>query len=201
MGKWTNILKYGGGLVKGTTVGAGAGYLAWQSIVNDKPVVRTVSEVMVGKDTVDKVVETTEGVVGSVSGVVNSAGEAVDGMKQAGSAWSGIGNFINNLSAGNGLSMVGNFFGNLFKGNMSGMSMLGLVASALLIFGRFGWLGKIGGLLMGMMLIGSNCSIGEARQQNLAQQPERDTARRQVESERQPTVEQQNDIPVITRHR
>jgi glucose-6-phosphate-specific signal transduction histidine kinase len=34
--------------------------------------------------------------------------------------------------------------------------MLGLLLSGLLVFGRFGWMGKIAGALMGMMLIGSN---------------------------------------------
>ena len=90
----------------------------------------------------EKVGENMESISSSVSGVSG--------------AWGGIGSFLKNMFGGNGLDMLGNFFGNIGKGNVSGLSMLGLVASSLLIFGRFGWLGKIAGALMGMMLIGSN---------------------------------------------
>lgn len=71
MGKWSTILKGGkyvinnpatrslGGAVihpqrtlagagkalKSATVGAGLGYLGWESLVNDKPVVRTVADI------------------------------------------------------------------------------------------------------------------------------------------------------------
>ena len=90
----------------------------------------------------EKVGENMENISSSVSGVSG--------------AWSGVGSFLKNMLGGNGLDMLGNFFSNIGKGNVSGLSMLGLVASSLLIFGRFGWLGKIAGALMGMMLIGSN---------------------------------------------
>lgn len=55
--------------------------------------------------------------------------------------------------------MFGNFFGNLAKGNVSGLSIAGLVAAAFLTFGRFGWLGKIAGAMLGMMLIGNNSNM------------------------------------------
>lgn len=42
---------------------------------------------------------------------------------------------------------------------MSGLSIAGLIAAAFLVFGRFGWLGKIAGALLGMMLIGNNAGI------------------------------------------
>lgn len=42
---------------------------------------------------------------------------------------------------------------------MSGLSIAGLVAAAFLIFGRFGWLGKIAGAFLGMMLIGNNAGV------------------------------------------
>ena len=59
----------------------------------------------------------------------------------------------------NGLEMFGNFFKNLGKGNVSGLSLAGLVTAAFLTFGRFGWLGKIAGAMLGMMLIGNNSNI------------------------------------------
>ena len=55
--------------------------------------------------------------------------------------------------------MFGNFFRNLGQGNVSGLSIAGLVAAAFLIFGRFGWLGKIAGAFLGMMLIGNNAGV------------------------------------------
>ena len=35
----------------------------------------------------------------------------------------------------------------------------GLIAAALLVFGRFGWLGKIAGAFLAMMLIGNNAGV------------------------------------------
>ncbi len=186
MSKWATLLKYGkraasssaattmgdamihpqrtllglGKATKTAVVGGGMGYLAWEKIVNDKPIVRTAADVLVGEETVDKGLE----VAGKASEKVGSAMEKVgknmesisSSVSGASGAWGGIGSFLKDVFGGNALGMFGNFFGNIGKGNVSGLGMLGLVASALLIFGRFGWLGKIAGALMGMMLIGSN---------------------------------------------
>lgn len=152
-----------GNATKTAVVGGGMGYLAWENIVNDKPVVRTVADVLVGEENVDKGVEMAEQAAEKVEQAVGQAGEALQGVKEGVSTmnqtWGGIGTFLGNLTGGNGLDMFGNFFSNLGKGNVSGLGMLGLVVSALLVFGRFGWLGKIGGLLLGMMLIGNNSRI------------------------------------------
>lgn len=149
-----------GHATKTAVVGGGMGYLAWENIVNDKPVVRTVADVLVGEENVDKGVEMAGQAAEKVEQAVGQAGEALQDVKEGVSTmnqtWGGIGTFLGNLTGGNGLDMFGNFFSNLGKGNVSGLGMLGLVASALLVFGRFGWLGKIGGLLLGMMLIGNN---------------------------------------------
>ncbi len=58
--------------------------------------------------------------------------------------------------------MFGSFFGNLAKGKVSGLSLVGLVAAAFLTFGRFGWLGKIAGAMLGMMLIGNNTNVSQS---------------------------------------
>lgn len=42
---------------KAAVVGGGMGYLAWENLVNDKPVVRAAAEVLVGEETVDKGLE------------------------------------------------------------------------------------------------------------------------------------------------
>ena len=93
----------------------------------------------------------------------DKAGEAVDSMNNAmgdiNSKWSGMSKFFRNIFNGNGLDMFGSFFSNLGKGKVSGLSLAGLVAAAYLIFGRFGWLGKIAGTMLGMMLVGNNANL------------------------------------------
>ena len=46
-----------GTAAKTAVVGGGMGYLAWENIVNDKPVLRTIGDTLVGEETVDKVDE------------------------------------------------------------------------------------------------------------------------------------------------
>jgi len=153
-----------GKATKTAVIGGGMGYLAWENIVNDKPIVRTAADVLVGEETVDKGLEAVGKASDKMENMVDKVGENMENISSSVSssasgvlgAWSGIGSFLKNVIGGNGLDMLGNFFGNIGKGNVSGLSMLGLVASSLLIFGRFGWLGKMAGALMGMMLIGSN---------------------------------------------
>ena len=95
----------------------------------------------------------------------DKAGEAVDSMNNAmgdiNSKWSGMSKFFRNIFNGNGLDMFGSFFSNLGKGKVSGLSLAGLVAAAYLIFGRFGWLGKIAGTMLGMMLVGNNANLNQ----------------------------------------
>lgn len=152
-----------GHATKAAVVGGGMGYLAWENIVNDKPVVRSVADVLVGEETVDKGLEAAGQAAEEVKKAIDETGETLhgvkDGVRSLNETWGGIGTFLGNLTGGNGPEMFGNFFANLGQGNVSGLGMLGLVASALLVFGRFGWLGKIAGLLMGMMLIGNNSKV------------------------------------------
>lgn len=65
--------------------------------------------------------------------------------------------------------MLGNFFANIAKGNVSGLSIVGLLAAGVMIFGRFGWLGKIGGMLLAMMLIGNNSKVTQAQTPQMSQ--------------------------------
>ena len=74
-----------------------------------------------------------------------------------------MGNFLKGIFSGNGGDMFGNFFSNLGHGNVSGLSLVGLVVSALLVFGRFGWLGKIAGAVLGMMMIGNNANMNQVQ--------------------------------------
>jgi hypothetical protein len=186
MGKWSSILKLGskaanssaartvggavihpqrtlmgvGAATKTAVVGTGMGYVAWESIVNDKPVVRTIGDTLIGEKAVDKTVDAASSVADTVGTVTGKVGDTLKSVNEATSSvtetWGGIGSFLRNITGGNGLNMFGNLFNNIASGNVSGMSMLGLLLSGLLVFGRFGWMGKIAGALMGMMLIGSN---------------------------------------------
>ena len=149
-------LRGAGTAMKTAAVGSAAGYVAWEKIVNDKSVLETTTDIVVGKDAKEKVSEAVD----SVAELKDKAGEAVDSVNNAmtdlNSKWSGMSNFFSNIFSGNAVDMFGSFFGNLAKGKVSGFSLVGLVAAAFLTFGRFGWLGKIAGAMLGMMLIGNN---------------------------------------------
>lgn len=91
-----------------------------------------------------------------------------------GSSLNGVSNFIGQATGGGLGNMIGGFFSNLGRGNVSGLSIAGLIAAAFLVFGRTGWLGKIAGLFLGMMLIGNNAGlvrteVPENAQRNSAQ--------------------------------
>ena len=85
-------------------------------------------------------------------------------VQQANSTFGGISDFLKNVCGGNGADMFGNFFSNIGKGNVSGLSIVGLLAAGLMIFGRFGWLSKIGGALLAMMLIGNNSRVAQVQE-------------------------------------
>ena len=68
----------------------------------------------------------------------------------------GIGTFLGNMFGGNGMNMFGNFFNNMASGKVGGLSIGALILGAYMIFGRTGMLGKLGGALLAMMMIGGN---------------------------------------------
>lgn len=166
-----NALREGGSAIKTGAIGTTVGYITWQALINDKPVMRTVSNMAIGSDNVDKVTGAVGTVVDGVTNVTTKAGEALGGVSEAmngvsqaaerqSGAMSGMGNFMQSLMSGNGLNMVGDFFKSIGEGKVSGMSFAGLIGSAFLLFGRFGWFGKIAGALLGMMILGNNIDIG-----------------------------------------
>lgn len=162
---------------KAAVVGGGMGYLAWENLVNDKPVVRAAAEVLVGEETVDKGLELAGNAADKIADVANKTAKSMEGVKQsvssANETLNGVSTFLRNMTGGNGMDMLGNFFGNLGKGNVSGLGIFGLLASAMLIFGRFGWLGKIAGALLGMMLIGNNSKVAQPLASVVSEEQER----------------------------
>lgn len=158
-------LKGLGTATKTVAVGGAAAYVGWEKLTTDKSVARIVGDAVVGEGTIDGISQKVDGAVSSVTGLTESVGGAVntmnDAMTNVDSKWSGMSNFLRGVFSGNGGDMMGNFFSNLGSGNVSGLSIAGLVVSALLIFGRFGWLGKIAGAVLGMMMIGNNADMAQ----------------------------------------
>ena len=155
----SQTLRGAGQAVKTATIGGAVGYVGWEKLTTDKSVVRIVSDAVIGEPATNTLAETADGVrelTGKAGEAVSSVSGAVTGIDNK---LNGVSNFLRQASGGGGLDMVGNFFRNLGSGNVSGLSIAGLVAAAFLIFGRFGWLGKIAGAFLGMMLIGNNAGV------------------------------------------
>ncbi len=183
-------------VAKVSALPAAGGYLAWQNLANDKSVLESVKDVAIGEDKSaveavsdiaigEKNTERIAGAIDSVAGVADKASETLDNVNgvatsmnasTSGGGLDGISNFFKGVSSGDGiLGTVGNLFSNIFKGNVSGMSMVGLAAAAFLTFGRFGWMSKVAGALLGMFLIGSNSQTQQAtagQTREMAQTPE-----------------------------
>lgn len=127
MGKWSSVLKWvsapivhpqrtlagTGRAIKTATVGAGVGYVGWEALINDKPVMQTVGETVLGEETNAAVKDTVHGTVGAVGDTIGAAREAIGGVTDAvnnvnntASSWGGIGQFFCNLTSGNGAQHV-----------------------------------------------------------------------------------------------
>ena len=151
---------------KSAAIGGAAAYVGWEKLTTDKSVVGIVSDAVIGEgasakvsDTIDSVVNEVKGIKDSVSGLTDNVNNTLDNLD---SKWNGMSNFLSGIFSGNGANMFGSFFNNLARGNVSGLSIAGLVVSALLVFGRFGWLGKIAGAVLGMMMIGNNANMSQS---------------------------------------
>ena len=182
MGFWSSLLKYGGKAARGTghvigvtgktlgsaalhpqrtlmgagkamqtaAVGSAAGYVTWEKLTTDKSVARIVGDAVIGENATEAVAQTANDVqrLNTVAGKMDTQ-------------FSGISDFFRNMFGGVGCDMIGNLFGNIGKGNVSGMSIVGLVAAAFMVFGRFGWMSKIAGALLGGMIIGNNSKVAQ----------------------------------------
>jgi hypothetical protein len=175
-----------GTAAKTAAVGGGMAYVGWGKLTTDKSVTRIVGDAVVGEGTMESVSNKVDTAIEGVNDLKEKVGETVNTMNEAmtdvNSKWSGMSNFLRGIFSGNGGNMIGNFFSNLGKGNVSGLSLAGLVVSALLVFGRFGWLGKIAGAVLGMMMIGNNANMsqllgGQRQTPQIAQtEPQQQTA-------------------------
>ena len=155
----SQTLRGAGQAVKTAAIGGAVGYVGWEKLTSDKSVARIVSDAVVGESVTNAIAGTADG----VRELKDKAGEAIEHVGGAaagiGSKLDGASNFLREASGGGLTEMLGGFFRNLGRGNVSGLSIAGLIAAALLIFGRFGWLGKIAGAFLAMMLIGNNAGV------------------------------------------
>ena len=122
-----------------------------------------------GENTVENVKNTTTGVLNDLKDTVS---ESKGILGTLGDTLKGISTFLGNMFGGNGMNMFANFFNNISSGKVSGLSIGGLIAAGYLIFGRSGLLGKIGGALLAMMMIGGNSrqQAPSVSQENVQQQ-------------------------------
>lgn len=152
-------VKGGMDIVKKGTIATTVGYLGWEKLTTDKSLARIAGEAVVGKSVVDGAASVSSDLselrkdASDTLGKVNSTLTGVDG------GLSGVRNFFQGLFSGNGGNMLSDFFSNLGSGKVSGMGIAGLIGAALLLFGRFGWFGKIAGALLGMLVIGNNFDL------------------------------------------
>ena len=215
MGFWTTILRGGGRAVasagdaiihpqrtligagkavKTAAVGGAVGYVGWEKLTTDKSLTRIVSDAVIGPDTTDAIADT----VSDVKELKTKAGEAVDAVNGVASNMSGIGNFMHSISTGNVGDMFGNLFSNITSGKVGGMSLLGLVAAAFMTFGRFGWLSKIAGVLLGMYIIGNN---SRAQQAAVTEQQRTNEKRQENVAVNRQNQQMEQETPTVSRHR
>ena len=218
MGFWTTILRGGGRAVasagdaiihpqrtligagkavKTAAVGGAVGYVGWEKLTTDKSVTRIVSDAVIGSDTTDAIADT----VSDVRELKTKAGEAVDAVNGVASNMSGIGNFMHSISTGNVGDMFGNLFSNITSGKVGGMSLLGLVAAAFMTFGRFGWLSKIAGVLLGMYIIGNNSRAQQAAVTERQRTNEKRQENVAVNRQNQQNQQMEQEAPTVSRHR
>lgn len=191
----TETLKGAGTALKTAAVGGGLGYVGWKKITTDDSVVGIVSDAIVGEKTTQAVSDTIHGAVEGMKDLKDSVGNMTDivatTMGNVDEKMNGVSTFLGEMTSGNGGEMMSGFLGNVAHGNVSGLSIAGLVMSAFLLFGRFGWMAKIAGALMAMTMIGNNSrrsiplpvSTGNSVAQVIPEQPQIQIAPQQEEEQ------------------
>lgn len=154
-----------GKTAKTTVVGGAAAYVGWEKLTTDKSLTRIVGDAVVGEKAMDKAGDTINDIGKVKDKAVGAVQSLSDSMGDMNSQMSGMTKFFRGLFSGNGFGMLGDFFGNLAQGNVSGLGIVGLVTAGYLAFGRFGWLGRVAGAILGMMVIGNNFNMNRLQPQ------------------------------------
>lgn len=128
-----------------------------------------------GEKTVESV---RDGAADITNGIKDTLGETKGVLGTLSDTLQGLGKFISNIFGGNGTNMFSDFFRNFGEGKVSGLGIGGLLAASYMMFGRTGLLGKIGGALLAMMMIGGNSqrhevSTSETIAQNQSQEQQK----------------------------
>ncbi len=143
-------------------------FIGWQAYKTGKSMGEVTSEIVIGKPATQAIGDTAQKVYDTVNGLSSATDEIRGAAQDSRNIFSGISDFFSSLTQGNSGNMIGNFFSNLFSGKVGSGSIVGLIAAAIGIFGKFGWMGKIAGALLGMMMIGNNSRVSLS-QANLQQ--------------------------------
>lgn len=106
-----------------------------------------------GGNTIENV---RDGATDITNGIKETIGETKGVLGTLSETLQGLGKFVSNIFGGNGMNMFSNFFNNFGEGKVSALGIGGLLAASYMMFGRSGLLGKIGGALLAMMMIGGN---------------------------------------------
>ena len=181
-------LKGAGTALKTATVGGALGYVGWQKLTTDDSVVGIVSDALIGKENTEAIgntiQETKEDIRDLKDSVSNMSNTVSSTMGNVDNKMNGISEFIGGVTFGNTGNMLGNFADNLLQGKVSGLGIMGLVLSSFLLFGRFGWMGKIAGAVLAMMMIGNN-----SQKTNEIKQPQTNVQTKTAEQTIQPVAE------------
>ena len=134
----------------------------------DESVGEFAAKEVVGEEAVEGAKDIAKGTVdaaraagGAAKSVTEFFGGGSDGGTGEGQGQGQSGSWLSNLLSP--LKGIGNMFSGLFNGNSSGLGIGTLVAAGFLMFGNFGWLGKIGSVLLAML--GMNMLTGNSSQQ------------------------------------
>ena len=141
-------------------MGTAVGKTMRESVDGSGGFVHDVVNGFTGKNTVEEVKDTASSVLDSTTSTLGDLKDTVTESKgllgTLSDSLKGIGTFLGNMFGGNGMNMFGNFFNNMASGKVGGLSIGALILGAYMIFGRTGMLGKLGGALLAMMMIGGN---------------------------------------------
>ena len=142
------------------SMGTAVGKTMRESVDGSGGFVHDVVNGFTGKNTVEEVKDTASSVHDSTTSTLGDLKDTVTESKgllgTLSDSLKGIGTFLGNMFGGNGMNMFGNFFNNMASGKVGGLSIGALILGAYMIFGRTGMLGKLGGALLAMMMIGGN---------------------------------------------
>ena len=142
------------------SMGTAVGKTVRESVDGSGGFVHDVVNGFTGKNTVEEVKDTASSVLDSTTSTLGDLKDTVTESKgllgTLSDSLKGIGTFLGNMFGGNGMNMFGNFFNNMASGKVGGLSIGALILGAYMIFGRTGMLGKLGGALLAMMMIGGN---------------------------------------------